>query len=519
MSDFSDLGLAPQLAAAAAAAGFDRPTSVQIAAIPVLRRGGNAALGASSGSGVTAAWALALLDRLYASSESSTEGDTTAPESGSSSISPRALVLVSSDERASDIAKALVTLSGEIAAPIRALTVEWSTRGGHGIVVASIVAAARSIRESNLKLDRLEAIVFEQVGILRTIEGEAAFQDLAAALPAEAQRIMTTPGWSKDVERFIEAHARRALTIPARTVDEERAMPPAPVGSLSYMTVAAGEKTDALARILRRARPEAARIAVRSQQRADEVVADLRRRGFAAATADGAGVDAVVTAALELDDQPLIAADVPFDSERLAAMDLEDGLVLVEPAELPHLRLIAREAAITLQALGTRPQRASAGIFREEVRRAITERDLDAQIALLGPLFESHSAVEIAAALSAMLREKRAAEPKPETKPAEPGRPVAFVRLFVSAGTRDNIRPGDLVGAITGEAGVKGEQIGKIELRDTFAVVEVAADVADRVIRALNGTTLRGRSLRVDFDRKATSPAARPQRSFRPQRS
>jgi ATP-dependent RNA helicase DeaD len=118
-----------------------------------------------------------------------------------------------------------------------------------------------------------------------------------------------------------------------------------------------------------------------------------------------------------------------------------------------------------------------------------------------------------------MLREKRAAEPKPETKPAEPGRPVAFVRLFVSAGTRDNIRPGDLVGAITGEAGVKGEQVGKIELRDTFAVVEVAADVADRVIRALNGTTLRGRSLRVDFDRKATSPAARPQRSFRPQRS
>jgi ATP-dependent RNA helicase DeaD len=93
------------------------------------------------------------------------------------------------------------------------------------------------------------------------------------------------------------------------------------------------------------------------------------------------------------------------------------------------------------------------------------------------------------------------------------------VRLFVSTGTRDNIRPGDLVGAITGEAGVKGEQIGKIELRDTFSVVEVAADVADRVIRALNGTTLRGRSLRVDFDRKTAAPAARPQRTFRPQRS
>jgi ATP-dependent RNA helicase DeaD len=519
MNGFADLGLAPRLAAAAAAAGFDQPTPVQSAAIPVLRRGGNAALVASSGSGVTAAWALGLLDRLYAASGAGTEGDTAAPASASSTISPRALVLSASDERASHIAKALVTLSGEVAAPVRALNVEWSTRGGHGIVVASIVAAARAIRESNLKLDRLDAIVFEQVGTLRSIEGDAAFQDLAAAIPNDAQRIVTTAAWSKDVERFIEAHARRALTIPARTVDEEDRIPPAPAGTLSYMTVTAAEKADALARILRRARPEAALIVVRSRRRAATLVAELRSRGFAAATTDGDGIDAVLAPASELSGKPLIAADVPFDHESIGAMDLEDGLVLVEPAELPHLRRVAREAAITLTALGSRPQRASAGMFREEVRRAIAESDLDAQIALLEPLFQSYSAVEIAAALSAMLREKRAAEPKPEAKPAEPGRPTAFVRLFVSAGTRDNIRPGDLVGAITGEAGVKGEQIGKIELRDTFAVVEVAADVADRVIRALNGTTMRGRSLRVDFDRKASTPAARPQRSFRPQRS
>jgi ATP-dependent RNA helicase DeaD len=55
---------------------------------------------------------------------------------------------------------------------------------------------------------------------------------------------------------------------------------------------------------------------------------------------------------------------------------------------------------------------------------------------------------------------------------------------------------------------VKGEQVGRIDIRDSFSVVEVDASVADRVIRALNGTTMRGRSLRVDYDRK-TSTAPR----------
>jgi ATP-dependent RNA helicase DeaD len=90
---------------------------------------------------------------------------------------------------------------------------------------------------------------------------------------------------------------------------------------------------------------------------------------------------------------------------------------------------------------------------------------------------------------------------------------TSFVRLFISLGTRDGIRPADLVGAITGEAGIKGEQVGKIDIRDTFSVVEISAAMADKVIRALNGVTLRGRSVRVDYDRKSSGPPAAERRS------
>ena len=84
-----------------------------------------------------------------------------------------------------------------------------------------------------------------------------------------------------------------------------------------------------------------------------------------------------------------------------------------------------------------------------------------------------------------------------------------FVRLFIGIGQRDGVRPADIVGAVTGEARIAGEQIGRIEVRDTFTVVEVDSSVAERVIRALNGTTMRGRSLRVDFDRKTAAPPRR----------
>ena len=68
-----------------------------------------------------------------------------------------------------------------------------------------------------------------------------------------------------------------------------------------------------------------------------------------------------------------------------------------------------------------------------------------------------------------------------------------MTRLFVRIGKRDNLRPGDLVGAIANEAGVSGQAVGGIEIGDAFSFVEVPAEIAHRVLSALNGTTIRGR--------------------------
>jgi ATP-dependent RNA helicase DeaD len=83
-------------------------------------------------------------------------------------------------------------------------------------------------------------------------------------------------------------------------------------------------------------------------------------------------------------------------------------------------------------------------------------------------------------------------------------RPVSHgkSRLFIGAGRQDGLRPGDLVGAIANEAGVDGRSIGAIEIADRFALVEVPEEHSENIIRALRGTTIRGRKVNVRRDRE-----------------
>ena len=235
----------------------------------------------------------------------------------------------------------------------------------------------------------------------------------------------------------------------------------------------------------------------------------------------------------------MISYDVPADEETLRARHggEDPGFVLVEPRELAHLRDIAKRASFFAQPAGIAGDEPVSGCaelraFRGELRRALREEDLAAQMLILEPLFEDFTPTEIAAAASALLRRKRPAASAADAMPAAaaaareareprttsamrggPGGhadgggapPNAYARLFVSLGERDGVRANDLVGAIAGEANIPGTAIGKIEIRDTFSIVEVPADAAGRVISSLNGTTIRNRSVRVDYDRPRTA--------------
>lgn len=72
---------------------------------------------------------------------------------------------------------------------------------------------------------------------------------------------------------------------------------------------------------------------------------------------------------------------------------------------------------------------------------------------------------------------------------------VSTAQVWISVGRSANVRPQDLVGAIANETKLSGRQIGAIQVRDHYSVVEVPAHSLDEVIRAMNSTMVRGRTV------------------------
>jgi ATP-dependent RNA helicase DeaD len=86
------------------------------------------------------------------------------------------------------------------------------------------------------------------------------------------------------------------------------------------------------------------------------------------------------------------------------------------------------------------------------------------------------------------------------------------VRIYIGVGRAAQVRPQDLVGAITGETKLKGREIGTIEISDRFSLVEVPVDRVDEVIQGLRSTTFKGRKATVrreKFERGNSPPSRR----------
>jgi ATP-dependent RNA helicase DeaD len=98
---------------------------------------------------------------------------------------------------------------------------------------------------------------------------------------------------------------------------------------------------------------------------------------------------------------------------------------------------------------------------------------------------------------------------RPGAPRARPGRGAGqgervksgVTRLYIGAGRDAGFRPQDLVGAITGEAGVPGRAIGAVEIADHFSLVEVADEVVGDVVQSLRKTRIKGRKVTVREDR------------------
>jgi ATP-dependent RNA helicase DeaD len=520
MESFEELGLSPELVEALSSEGMDEPTPFQAAAIPVIRRGHNLLGRAGPGAGTLVAYGAALLERID-------------PGGGT----PRALVVTPSVDSARRLAQCLAGLAAATGRSVASAGSPWVLPERADVLFGTAADLLAWARANRFDGNAVDALVVDQAAALQRLRGLADVEALLAFLPKEGQRVVLALPLSPEIEDFVERHVRRAVHVPPRAVDPVAAAAPHR-GEVRYRIVEEPREAGALqlvSELLEDARHCCLFFA--TEDGAADVGDFLTLHGYAAG-APGDGAAPVWLAVRELEARAaLVDGVVPVSYDAPTGPDSLDrrhgggrgGVIVVVPREMPHLREVARATGYRVVPFPPAVSGAGRGELDALLARldaASAEADLAPYLVALEPLFARRGAAEVAAAAVALLRQRAPAPAKEAPAPSAPkpegtratatraaattrkgeGRaartqPGSFVRLFVSLGERDDVRPGDVMGAITGEAGIAGAQIGKIDIRDTFSIVEVDESVAERVIRSLNGVTVRGRALRVDYDR------------------
>ena len=556
---FSSLGLQRALADGVKALGYEEPTPVQRETIPLLLKGRDLLGQAGTGTGKTAAFALPMLQRIGERHPGPRQ------TCGLVLVPTRELAMQVSEavhKYARGAGLTVLPLYG--GAPmhqqIRALE-----RGAH-IVVATPGRALDHLRRATLRLDALQLLVLDEAdemldmgfaddldAILKATPESRQTALFSATLPARilsiAGRHLKNPA-RVTIERekpaagkvprvrqvaYIVNRAHKPATL-ARILDMED-----PVATLVFcrtrMEVEAlvetfnahGHRSEALhGGMLQRQRDHV--MGLFRSQKADLLIAtDVAARGL-----DITHISHVVN------------YDVPASPEAYLHRIGRTGragregvaITLAEPREHRLLRVIENFTRTRIE-VATVPTVADLrarqlDLTRASLRERLLAKDFDDVRVVVESLAEEFDIVDIAAAAVKLAHAAAdvagagdreiptAAAPLPSSRPAKfPASPRASrrwtvgkgdrplptdgrtIRLYIGAGRQAGIRPGDLVGAITGEAGIQPGSLGAIEIGDRSSYIEVPETLADDIIAALKATTIRGKKVPVRRDAKA----------------
>ncbi len=545
---FSALGLEPALLTALAALGYEEPTAIQREAIPPLLAGRDVLGQAATGTGKTAAFALPLLQRIgVATSERHLV---------------RALVLVPTRELAMQVAEAvhrygrdlgvrvLPVYGGQPIAPqLRAL------QRGVDVVVATPGRALDHLQRGTLAFDAVETVVLDEADEMLDMGFADELEAILAATPSERQTALFSATMAPRILAIAKRHLRDAVRV---TIAREPVVAgEAPrVREVAYI-VQRRHKAAALARVLDMEDSAAAIVFCRTRLEVDELTQTLGARGYSAEALHG-GLsqeqrDRVLRRFREGLSEILVATDVAargLDIERVTHVVNFDvpsspdayihrvgrtgragregvAITLAEAREHRLLRNIEEQTKrkIRVESVPTlhdlRARRLE--LMRDALEEALEAGGLEPYRSVVEALSTEYDVLDIAAAaVKAADRARDGAasdeeeipkvavplalgKPRPASRPAARG--GAVTRLFILAGRNAGVRPADLVGAIAGEARIDSREIGAIDISDKFSLVEVPLAAAEGIIKAIRGTTIRGKKVLVRRDREHPASA------------
>jgi len=582
---FSSLGLSPALAAAVTALGYEEPTPVQSATIPILLSGHDLLAQAATGTGKTAAFALPMLQRLAEPPSEAADEPAAEQAARPGAVARRAAGIV--EERPRLVAKKRKTSNGRIGGvvlvPTRELAMQVSEAfhkyaNGTGLTVVPLYGGASMEQQIRALVRGADVVVATPGRALDHIRRQTLVLDEVRMLVLDEADEMLDMGFAEDIETLIEALPEKrqtalfSATLPSRIlkIAERHLNAPKRVQIAAEKTAAGqlprvrqvayivrrDQKPAALDRILDMENPSTAIVFCRTRIEVDTLVETLNAHGYRAEALHGGMQqrqrDSVMNRVRSGKTDLLIATDVaargldiesvshvvnydlPSDPESYVHRIGRTGragregtaITLADPREHRLLRTIEHvtrqkiEVATvpTVADLRARRLQQTATALREQLAAGDFE-DTRSLVAGLAGEFDvmdiAAAAVKLAHLASgtegdeediAPVRSSGGSSSGHDAGPRAPrGARRALEgtvgRIFFAAGRKAGIRPADLVGAITGEAGVPSSVVGGIQITESFSVVEVPEELAEQIIAAVGAGTLRGKKVTVRRDR------------------
>jgi ATP-dependent RNA helicase DeaD len=569
---FADLNLSEPLLRVLKELGYESPSPIQAATIPILLDNRDVLGQAQTGTGKTAAFALPVLARIDLRQST-----------------PQALVLAPTRELAIQVAEAFqryaTYLPGFHVLPIyggQAYGPQLSAlRRGVHVVVGTPGRVIDHLEKGSLDLSQLKTLVLDEADEMLRMGFIDDVETILQKTPASRQTALFSATMPSAIKRIAQTYLRNPaeVTIAASTGTADNIRQ-------RYWLVSGMHKLDALTRILEAETFDGMIIFARTKLGTEELASKLQARGFSAAAINGdiqqqqrertiqqlkdGKIDILVAtdvAARGLDVERIshvINYDVPHDPESYThrigrtgrAGRSGEAILFIAPRERNLLKAIERATRQPVAMLELPTIQAVNDVriarFKDQISDTLAAGGLETFQSLIEDYEREKNvpAIEIAAALAKLARgdvplllDKNKREPQgersfSESRPAPAGRfergerverkehteRPAFARkersdrqpdggtqtFRIEVGHAHGVKPGNIVGAIANEAGLDAKYIGRIEIFDDYSTLDLPDTMPDDLLDHLKKVWVSGQQLRISRAGEAAPAFAKP---------
>jgi ATP-independent RNA helicase DbpA len=464
-TDFSALPLSAALLAVVAELGFQKMTPIQAQTLPALLEGQDLVGQSRTGSGKTAAFALPILQRV---------------ELGTRELS--ALVLCPTRELSAQVARevrrlgrrhpglsVLVLAGGEPIGRQRAAL----EKGVH-IVVGTPGRVLDHLRRRSLRVHAVATVVLDEADRMLDMGFQEDMEKILKALPSNRQTVFFSATYPSSIEALCEKHQKSPLFVKIENEPEQAA-------EITQLVISAEteQKIGALRWVLATYPHESALVFANLKVTVADVAKVLAEAGVAADSLHGDleqyDRDRVMAKFRNASTRVLVATDVAARGIDIADLDLVVNFDLPSQPDV-YVHRVGRTGRAGKTGLAV-----SLRTAREDGKVAAIEQFTGQKL--------------VVTAREAVPRGEKAELAKALERDAK------MATLRISGGRKEKLRPGDILGALTGEAGgLAAGDVGKIEIHDHFAYVAVSKSVSRAAQQSLSSGRIKGRKFQVTFE-------------------